>query len=289
MTHSSNPRNHRNQRPSHPRPMRETERDRQIVEWVYAYRILSQAQLERLLRRSQSTVQRILMRLYHHQYLDRQFMPVAYAGSSPTLYMLGKRGIALLQRQGFEDFSGLPAKNLSGLFLEHTLAINDFRITINEAVERLGWQVPVWQIETDLKADYDKVVVRTHNNVETVSLIPDSYFVIEIPERGVAHFFLELDRGTMTLKRFRMKVAAYVAYQQTGAFQKRYAAQRFRVLAVVDTPSPARALNLAQDATAVPGIGRSFWFAHADLSPPAVLNEPVWIVAGQKDFSALFS
>lgn len=287
---SSNSRHVRDRRPANPRPMRETDRDRHIVHLVYQYRILSQAQLQRLLRRSRSTVQQALMRLYHHRYLERVFLPVAYGGSSPTLYILDRRGIDLLRGLGIEDFTGVPDRSLSGMFLEHTLAMNDFRINVTEACARLGWHIQEWRTENEIKADYDRVIVRTTTRVEKVPVVPDSYFVIDVPGRGVSHFFLELDRGKMDLKRFRTKVLGYVQYYKTGLYQQRFGAKGFRMLAVVDTPTQVRADNLARDAERIAGVGRRFWYAHLPiLSPEQVLTGAVWQVPGDKAPAALFT
>src|SRR5690606_6891162 len=90
MMSSLNPKRHRrDRRPEQPRQMRETENDRQVIQLIYQYRILSQQQLERLLNKSRSRVQQIMMRLYHHEYVERLFLPVFITeGRSPTLYIL---------------------------------------------------------------------------------------------------------------------------------------------------------------------------------------------------------
>lgn len=270
--------------------MRETARDRHIVRLVYEYRILSQDQLRRLLGKSRSTVQQALVRLYHHQYLERVFLPVVYGGNSPTLYILGSRGTALLQRFGVEDFTGVPSKNLSALFLEHTLAINEVRIAVTQACQQLGWSIWKWRTESEIKAAYDRVSVTVGRKRQTVPVVPDSYFVVELPDRGVSHFFLELDRGTMTTERFKTKIAGYVAYYKSGAYEKRYNAQGFRVLTVVDSDGTGRVENLVAQTETVSGIGRRFWFARlSDVISESMLTAPVWRVAGSCEPAALFN
>ena len=269
--------------------MRETVRDRAILRLVYEYRILSQEQLRRLLHKSRSTVQQILIRLYHHRYLERVFLPVSDFGSNPTLYILDSRGREVLQREGIENFSHQPNKDVSMMFLEHTLAINDVRIAITEFCGRVGWALDTWKTDSDLKADYDRVYVRDHRGKpKDVSLIPDGYFMVTIPERGTARFFLELDRGTMTLERFRLKVEAYIAYYRTQGFEQRYNAKGFRVLTIVDTPSTTRLENLLSGTAQVPQIGRRFWFCHfTSITSNNVFDASIWSVAGgdpPKDF-----
>ncbi|MCA9904045.1 MAG: replication-relaxation family protein [Anaerolineae bacterium] len=270
------------QRADKPTRMRETENDRAIVQLVFAYRVLSQSQLERLLGLAQSTVQRLLRRLYDHRYLDRVFLPITRFGSSPALYILDKEGIALLRRMGVEDFTAIPGKDLSSLFLEHTLAINEVRIAIAQACEAHGWTLAQWLTENELKADYDRVYVKGERR--SVALVPDSFFSIYVPEKGTTHCFLELDRGTMTLKRFRDKVAAYVSYYKNGGFKQRFGAQGFRVLTVVDGVGRGRTDSLVQMTAAMAGIGRRFWFAHLDdIQAKSVLSQPIWRVAGGEE------
>ena len=280
----------RDQRPKNPKGMYLTENDRAIVRLVYDYRILSQRQLEQLLGKSRGTVQEKLIRLFHHQFLDRIFMPVVPGiGRSPTLYVLDKQGIALLRHEGIEDFSGLPSKRGSSFFFEHTLAINDVRIAMSRACQERGWRVAEWRDENAMKADYDRVRTRTRSGrTLDIPILPDSYFVIEIPDRGVSHFFLELDRGTMTQERFRQKLVGYVAYHKVGGYERRFKSAGLRVLTVTD--KPGRFPKLVESARSVEGIGRRFWFAQLEaVTASSVLTEPVWTVAGSDDKATLFS
>ena len=287
MASSSN-RRRPDARTRQPYRMRITDNDLRIVRLVYDLRLLSQSQLERLLGRSASTVQRLLRRLYDHRYLERVFLPVAHFGSSPALYILDQQGVELLRRQGTEDFSTQPSRSLSPMFLEHTLAINDFRIAATQAVEQCGWHITTWLTEGEIKADYDRVRIPSQRG--TVALVPDGYFSICVPGRGTTHFFLELDRGTMTLQRFRDKVAAYVTYYKTGAYSKRYGAQGFRVLTVVAGASDRRVNNLADASSQVGGIGRRFWFVQSDrVTQGSVLSNPIWRIAGIAEPQALFT
>lgn len=288
MTSSNPMRRPRHKRARHPQPMREGENDRNIVRLLYDYRVLSQRQLERLLGRARSTVQRLLRRLYDHRYVDRLFLPIAEFGSSPALYILDQRGIDLLRRMGVEDVSGVPGKSLSGMFLEHTQAINDFRIALTLHCHQRGWTMTEWHTENQIKADYDRVKIRSRP--EPVALVPDGYFGIHVPERGgTAYFFLELDRGSMTLDRFREKVEAYVISHHAGGYQRRFGHQGFRVLTVVAGVGRGRVRNLCTTTGRVPRIGRRFWFTHlADTQLPGVLDDPIWTVAGEATPVSLF-
>jgi hypothetical protein len=290
---SSNPRTARNRpdvRPARPRRMNKSDKYGEIVRLVYDYRILTQKQIERLREKAPATVQRQLMQLYHHHYLERLFMPIAHFGSSPAFYILGKRGIEYLKENGVMDFTGVPNKDLSDLFLHHTVALNNFRIAVTKACEKIGWTMLKWQTENEIKSDYDRVEIKDkRRHSRSIPIVPDSYFVIDIPNRGVSHFFIEVDRGKMQHDRFKTKVIGYVTYYKNGAYEQRYQAKGFRVLTIVDTATSLRVKNLVSETETVEGIGRRFWFVHLPtISVENVLVEPIWTVAGQQTLESLF-
>ncbi|MCA0457114.1 MAG: replication-relaxation family protein [Chloroflexi bacterium] len=279
-----NPR--RNRRAKVSRSMKLMSRDIAIIHTVYQYRVLRQNQLERLFGRSRSVMQRVLLRLYQHQFLDRRFLPV-YAGSSPTLYVLDKRGAEVLRTQlGLDDLTWYSSsKDLKPDFLEHTTAINDFRIAVTVSAQIAGYEVSTWVSESALKANYDRVSIRTQpNKLQTVSLIPDSYFVLKTPF-GLLNFFLEVDRGSETIGRFKSKILAYRMYHQSGAYKRRYQSNRMRILTV--TTGVKRLENLKAATESVGGKHR-FWFAHLDdITPDTILNQPVWYMAGEEQRRSL--
>lgn len=291
MTKTMTSSNRRRQRPyrrqRNPPRIQVGDNDRRIVRYVHDYRMLSQKQLERLLDRSRSTVQRLLRRLYDHRFLDRVFVPVNTLGSSPSLYVLDREGVMLLRQMGIEVSAAPGTRDLSGLFLEHTTALNDVRIAVEQGSAQQGWKVECWLSERNLKAAYDRVVVRGHK--QRVAVVPDGYFRLYIPDRGTSHFFLELDRGTMTLDRFQDKIRAYVSYYKSGQYTQRYQSRGFRMMTIVAGVGRGRLTNLLQSAAQIQGIGRRFWFIHLDdVEPQTVLTSPVWQVAGDITVQPLF-
>lgn len=260
-----------------PPHMRLMQRDVDILKTVAEYRIMRQDQIQQLFFGSKSTAQYRLSHLYQHGFLARHFLPV-FAGWSPTLYTLDKRGLAFLRTEyDLEHVSVWNADN-GHEFLSHTLAITDVRIAITLACRAAGYTLIQWEGETDLKADYDRVnVTDTHGKSQSISLIPDSYFTLETP-RGNTSCFLEMDMGTMTLGRFQMKIRAYHAYVLSGHYQSRYQTRSLRVLTV--TNSTTRAENLKKSAEAI-GAARLFWFTNkASVDSRTILHAPIWQVAG---------
>lgn len=265
----------RARRSEHPPKMRLMERDIEILKAVADYRILRQDHIQQLFFGSKSTAQYRLSHLYQHGFLQRHFLPV-YAGWSPTLYTLDKRGIAVLRHEcGLERVQIWDSEN-GHEFLSHTLAINDVRVAITLACRDANYTLVQWKNEADLKAEYDRVTITNEKGKQqSISLIPDSYFTIETPQ-GKTSCFLEMDMGTMTVGRFATKIRAYLAYTQSGAYQQRYHTKSLRVLSI--TTSQTRCINL-KAATESVGGDRRFWFSTRELmAREMVLHSPIWQV-----------
>lgn len=283
------PRRKRNRRDAAPPPMILTERDKQIVEAVYQCRVLRQDQIHTLFfGASKAASQRRLALLYHHGFLTRVFLTVrASYMLSPALYMLDRRGAELLRSElGYDDISWTSKSHDVGQpFLEHTLAINDVRIAVTLACRIHGYTLLEWRSEADLKGSYDRVVIQDKSGrKEDVSLIPDSFFVVQTA-KGKAPFFVEVDRGTETTGRFQSKIRAYQSYILSGAYEKRYGYKGIRVLTIAF--SQKRLDNLRTVTQDVGGKER-YWFAlHGEITPQSVLDDTIWSVAGSPNHDEL--
>ena len=95
------------------------------------------------------------------------------------------------------------------------------------------------------------------------------------------NFFLEADRGTMTLARFTLKLQAYAAYYETKKHEEKFKIRHFRVLTV--TTSETRRSNLvaaAQREEALRRLGRMFLFTEdskLSLEQPESMFQNIWI------------
>lgn len=281
----------RYQRREAPATLRLQERDIDIVEAVHLHRVLKQEQIQLLFfgPGNKSGAQRRLEKLYDHGYLERKFMPVSIGeGRSPTLYVLDRKGVELLRAErGFDELTWYStSKELKSDFLAHALAINDVMVAVTQACRECGYTLETWRGESQIKADYDRATITLDSGRKTsVAVVPDSYFTIVANDRR-HHFFLELDRGRMTVKRFKTKIAAYVAYHKGGDYQRRYGARGLRVLTVIDG-GVGRMANLKAAAEDAYGAKR-YWFALlSQLSAATVISRPIWHVATQEKSLAL--
>lgn len=290
------PKRKRHIRRENPPRMILQERDIDAIEAIYRFRVLSQAQLAALIYGSKDTAQYRLEKLYDHEFLERLFFPVTLGeGRSPTLYILDRRGVETLRSErGYDQIKWFgTSKTLRTDFLAHSVATNDVMICVTLACRKYGFELEQWQTENEVKADYDRVLVQSGSGRgQRMPVVPDSFFTIIARERRYP-FFLELDRGTMTLARFKNKIQAYLAYYKSGAYEKRYDLQSIRLLTIVSTKSQsggAKRLANLKAATESVSKERWFWFGVlSDLTADNILTTPVWQQATELEEKVLIT
>ena len=259
--------------------MRLMPRDVEILKMLATFRIMRQDQIQQLFFTSRSTAQYRLSHLFQHGYVQRHFLPV-YAGWSPTLYTLDKKGISLLRREhGMSKIVVWDSEN-GHEFLSHTLAIHDFRVAVMVACRESGYTLVRWVNDWELKSSYDRVKI----DERYISLIPDSYFTIQTPY-GSTSFFLEMDMGTMTVGRFTTKIRAYIAYMKTGAYLQRYQTRSLRILSVTNSEKRNAHLRVSAEGA---GADKRFLFTSQEaVTIQSVLHEAIWHGAGNPSPTAL--
>lgn len=275
-------------RVSDPPPMQLTQRDRQVIQTVYEYRFLRRDQIQALFFSSQNTANRRLQYLFHHGFLKRYLPPVQLGEGRPqAIYSLDERGADQVAIEEGIDRAEVRWRKKDNqaqfFFLDHTLRINDFRIAITMAAKKLGHQVTKWCDEREIKLLGERVPI-LQKRKGYLPVAPDAFFIYDFGHRQ-AGFFLEVDMGTMTNKRFKDKVRAYIAYKTEGYYKEKFGTSSLRVLTIV--PSYRRLKNLKRATEQAKGRNL-FWFTtFTDLSSEKIL-EPVWSVAGQEGTSSLF-
>lgn len=280
--------------------MRVTKRDRAIILEVYKYRLLSTPQVEALLFRSErprgclTSCQRRLQLLYHHQFLDRLALPVVLGeGRAPYVYALDERGADVVASVlGFDraDVLWRPRHNqISHQFVNHTLAVNDFRVATTLLADAGNFTMTQWIGE----AEFRLATMRQHvpfrmRGAQIIRNYPDGYFTLSFPgKEREAHFFLETDQGTMSNAKWQDKVQAYREFRLRGLSETYFRTRNFRVLA--PTTSERRMQNLKRT-TERAGGDHFFWFTCqelVDIWQPSRILEPIWEVATRHEKHAL--
>lgn len=272
-----------------------TARDREIVTAVFTHRALTSDQVALLLwgQPKASTRCRLRLRfLSENGYRERSEQPVTLSEvRRPLVYFLAPEGLTLAVAQMGLDPADIDWKpsynNVKWLFVDHLLATNDIRVRLEYSAPRAGLTITTWHDDKTLSRQliHDRVFVEhPKDGRQTVSVGPDGYFAITAPDGVTQHrVFIEADRGTVPLSRWKEKVTAYLAYFRSRAFVDRYHANKpFRVLTV--TTSPQRLAHMK--AVTEEAAGRSwFWSStyEAIADPDRLLFVPVWYMAGQGD------
>ena len=117
------------------------------------------------------------------------------------------------------------------------------------------------------------MVTDSRGRMRKKPILPDGYFRLAVPQ-GRAHFFVEVDRGSEPLSKFRPQVEVYQAYTASGQYQARYSKTSLRVLVI--TTSARRLANL-KVTTREAGGDRKYWFTTFDrVTPETVLTGAIW-------------
>ena len=269
--------------------MEVTQRDITILRLIYIYRALTTRQITALEfgkdERSTQAEER-LKRLYHNGYLDRRSQGVTYEDNKPLVYMLTEKGAQLLcEVDGMkrEEIFWKPKYNqISNYHLQHVIAVSDVRIAFERACQRLDYELN-WLTEMSIRHHglYDTFRYHTPNGwTKTTSLIPDGFCTLDTPEMWLA-CFIEVDRGTETLRTVADKYAKYIAYLGTEAYANRYAAfneegHEIYPSILTITTSQERLGNLMQVALDV-GADELFLFStFSQITHERILEERVW-------------
>ena len=277
-----------------------TEREVRIIEAVYQFRVMNLAQVQQLFfasNASRTPVTRTLTGLFDRKYLYRRARETT-VGRGENLYLIDRRGAELLREElGYTDIKfHATYKSLSSGYMKHLVAVGDFRIIVSEACQRYGIALE-WIPEISFRSEngYDKVLL----DGEPTGLIPDGAFCLIRGERKSV-FFLELDRTSEKLSRYRDKCRLYLNHVRSDAYFTRFAgwlsedqlrrrAPSMRVLTVITGEGRTERAGLDRLTSLMSEIehpsvqtlhpARRFWFARlSDLSAENVFSEPIWSV-----------
>ncbi len=274
----------RHKRVKNPPRMKLTARDKVLIYQVYENRFMSRRQLEKLLFPNTSACNRRLMLLYQHRYLDRLYKPVDF-GSSQAVYALAKRGADIVAQEFRTERTRIRwsrrQNKVEFLFLEHTLAISEFRVNLELAISKQSdVELLFWKRGTK---ELNDRVPDPEGKRKYLTVAPDAFFGVQTPD-GRSFYFLEMDMGTMSLTRLKSKIYAYRQYWKIGKYTERYGFKSFRVLTVTD--SDKRMANLLEMARSwgvrsmvlfatqklTTSILRDIWFNPQTLSSTSFLD-----------------
>lgn len=189
------------------------QRDLRILKAVGDYQVLTTSQIQRLHFPSISRTRKRLRQLSECGLL-RQYRRavVVGTGSSDALYSLTPKAIKTLERAGaISKPHNLRVSGIrSELFLDHTLARNDFRIGLELACRfQRDIELRNWKQDRSVARSVSLVHGDRSPTMERLTIVPDGQFDL-IRHGEIRRFYVEIDRGTTSLRRIRLKMMGYV-------------------------------------------------------------------------------
>jgi hypothetical protein len=185
---------------------------------------------------TEQALRKRLMQLFNARYLNRQSIadePIGRGYGSPrAIYSIGPKSADFISKLTGESIdrirSVIKSDKKKPFFLRHALEISRFRATLELACRQSDGEIRllIWKQGRQLM---DKVTGRDADNVESAfSVFPDAFFTLSIAGQGKANFFLEIDRGTMSIVTSsinsdnRKKIYGYWYYWKSKRFADRY-------------------------------------------------------------------
>jgi len=270
-----------------PPAMRLTQRDTHILEAIHAYDgILSFSQIQHLFFSGKSQAEQRLKLLYQNRYINRP--DVNQRRRLPEMvYWLDKRGAEVVA-----SLQGIPLRELGWrqeprwFQVEHDLAVNDFRLTMNAAlVKNPEISLESWIPESEFWSYPDTITYAYNSHTLKRNIIPDGYFMLS-HNRLRIRYLLEIDRSTEDNPRFlREKILPGMAYLKTQAYENRFGHRSGRWLVI--TTGERRLRNMLLQAKRARTEGLFYFTTYAQLSVESILLEPIWRRADRDDLVPL--
>jgi hypothetical protein len=234
------------------------DRDRHLLKELAVMRILDREQAKRIAGfRSTTRANARLLALTRAGLLRRFFLGTAAAGQK-ALYSLSAKGAALV---------GVPERGLrrpkdavlaADFFVQHQLAVNEIYCAV--------------KYERAAGLEFNRWIAFQKPIQPNLRLIPDGYFELQVRE-AVLPAFLEVDRGTETLRVWTEKVKNYLQLALSGDYEKRFRQNRFRVLVTANSERRLEAIRKAVAAV----TEKIFWFALCTEIQQKGFFEVLWL------------
>src|SRR4051794_25222837 len=238
-----------------PPPFRLTEDDVEIVRVVARHRLIRSTHIAALVGRSLDRTNDRLLRLFHAGYIDRPRAQLDYYptfGSAPMIYALADRGVRLLKEWDGAAFRNpeWSRKNREAgrPFIEHQIEIVEFEVSVQRAA-RTRSDIKLITAEDMIAAAPRRLPVTNpfsldaklsdHGITRDAAIIPDIVFGLELPAGSRRNFLVEIDRGTMPVRRsdpeqtsIERKMRVYLAAHAAKQHREQFGWANFRVLIV---------------------------------------------------------
>jgi len=279
-------------------PHRLSLRDNEILHALGTYQVVTAVQLATLLFKPSilTYVRQKLRALVAAGYVDTDFLPrTSRLGSSPLLYLLGRKGVAVLHAQGLAVPRYRPPEERghSLLWNPHAVALSDVLLSLTRLVQT-DPSIELAELRHERLLTHTPVHLTSESGATATSVRPDAWVDLWLTQgsrRQRMCLALELDRGTEHHTAWRRKVRALLGWA-CGPYQEHYETQSLTI-PVVTTAGERRCRDLRAwtraelEASGLAGevsCATLFVFTHrsaATTSPRDFWQAPIWSVPGR--------
>src|SRR6266851_8352687 len=130
---------------------------------------------------------------------------------------------------------------LDHVFVDHDLNAAALWANVKVQLIRRGGCRWLWIGERELRAK--RMRVRAPQADYWLPFLPDAYFEVIYPNGNVQCVAVEIDMGTLTLRRFARKVQAFEAALDDGVFRRHFKRDEFEVLVLTSSRRRLQALR----------------------------------------------
>ncbi|MGD9786195.1 MAG: replication-relaxation family protein [Hyphomicrobiaceae bacterium] len=277
----------RRRRSGNPLPLQVTPRDIDILRAVARFRFLNSGHITTLLPGSARNMRARLKLMFEHGLLDRpecQYDTYRPGGcSAEIVYALADKGARMLAKTGHPEIAGIAAwsqKNRAAgrPFLEHTLAVADFAVSLHASVRSRDdivllddaalitrFPAPTCDLPNPLRISVPVILDGTRH---VIGIEPDYAFSLGLPAlRQRANYLVEIDRGTMPIERSGLaassilrKLITYREIWRSGLHTSQFGWRKFRVLTVTTEAERAKHMRECALRHLGPTDASLFWF-----------------------------
>ena len=262
-----------------------TPRDQEILQAVYHHGFLTVEHIELAFfppsdtRTSSSSAAYDRTRcLWLWNYLEKVELPVArmLGGRLPCLFAIGTRAVSTLAASlgsGTRPVHERRLDRLDDRNIDHDLKAASFwanlTVLTRSATLIQEWR---WTAERDIRAQ--KRFVVDPDTGKGVTIAPDGEFRIVYPDGAIQLGFLEVDMGTLPLRRFRKKMRGYDLYLSNRYGGRKKVMPEIYVLA--HSQRRLEELRAATNAAIPHNSGVDYYFATFDVLEPATFADMCW-------------
>lgn len=269
-----------------------TDRDLEILRALNRYRYMRTGQIHDLLFSENGTMQsarRRLRNLYHHRFVARAQPYVQVGKPAPEIaYFLDRKGREVLRSEGEVVRYWRKGAEVKYQFLEHAVAVSEFRLKLEKAVAgqdhlSLDRFIPDFEMRDQAEQFVGKKRYLLYREAvhpalrKSFVVHPDALIALSAERDGKSAsrlLFLEVDRGTQGLDKIRDKLTGYHLAREQGLFRQFGEFSDFVVLFQAPGEKRAQSIFGALSDHVAASMAR---VATASLvSCESLLTQPIW-------------